>query len=131
MDGKRLGDTLTDDMAPEPGDRTRHEQPIRHVPRDAFPTDVEVVSGVQFEARTQQDPDQVIVDGNHPPTGQTLHVAVEVLGVREATTGALSDGHVADIAVGTGAPHTSRQAALGQSAVCACRSGGRMWMWMR
>ncbi len=99
MDGKRLGDTLTAHMVPEPGYGPRHEQPIQHVPRDAFPTDVEVVPGVQFEARTQQGPGQIIVDGNHPLAGQTLHVAADVLGgVRKATTGAVSDGHVADIA---------------------------------
>ncbi len=64
--------------------------------------------GVQFEARTQQGPvlvtvtevgpEQVTVDGNHPLAGQTLHFAVEVVEVREATTDELNQGHVDDIA---------------------------------
>ncbi len=80
LEGKRLGDTLTADVIPEQGYGPRHEQLIQHVPRDAFPTDVEVVPGVQFEAPTQQGPvlvtvtevgpDQVTVDGNHPLAGK-------------------------------------------------------------
>ncbi|KOR48880.1 peptidylprolyl isomerase [Xanthomonas oryzae] len=108
LEGKRLGDTLTADVIPEQGYGPRHEQLIQHVPRDAFPTDVEVVPGAQFEAPTQQGPvlvtvtevgpDQVTVDGNHRLAGQTLHFAVEVVAVREATTQELNDGHVADLA---------------------------------
>lgn len=67
-----------------------------------------MVPGAQFEARTQQGPvmvtvtevgpEQVTVDGNHPLAGQTLHFAVEVTAVREATTEELDQGHVTDIA---------------------------------
>ncbi|MEA5125289.1 FKBP-type peptidyl-prolyl cis-trans isomerase [Xanthomonas floridensis] len=108
LDGRQAGDTLTADVAPEQGYGPRHEQLIQHVPRDAFPTDVDVVPGVQFEARTQQGPvlvtvtevgpEQVTVDGNHPLAGQTLHFAVEVVQVREATPDELNQGHVDDVA---------------------------------
>ncbi|WOB48723.1 peptidylprolyl isomerase [Xanthomonas hydrangeae] len=108
LDGKRLGETLTADVAPEQGYGPRHAQLIQQVPRDAFPTDIEVVPGVQFEARTQQGPvlvtvtdvgpEHVTVDGNHPLAGQTLHFAVEVIEVREATTEELNEGHVANLA---------------------------------
>ncbi|MFC7520725.1 peptidylprolyl isomerase [Xanthomonas populi] len=106
LDGKRLGETLTADVAPEQGYGPRHAQLIQQVPRDAFPTDIEVVPGVQFEARTQQvlvtvtdvGADHVTVDGNHPLAGQTLHFAVEVIEVREATTEELNEGHVANLA---------------------------------
>lgn len=108
LDGKRTGDTLTADVAPEQGYGPRHAQLIQHVPREAFPSDVDVVPGAQFEARTQQGPvmvtvtevgpEQVTVDGNHPLAGQTLHFAVEVTAVREATTEELDQGHVTDIA---------------------------------
>ncbi|KPN07890.1 MULTISPECIES: FKBP-type peptidyl-prolyl cis-trans isomerase [Xanthomonas] len=108
LDGKRVGETLTADVVPEQGYGPRHEQLIQQVPREAFPTDVEVVPGVQFEARTQQGPvlvtvtevgpEQVTVDGNHPLAGQTLHFAVEVIEVREATTEELNEGQVASVA---------------------------------
>lgn len=61
LEGKQLGDTLTADVVPEQGYGPRHEQLIQQVPRDAFPTDVDVVPGVQFEARTQQGPVLVTV----------------------------------------------------------------------
>ncbi|PPU78121.1 peptidylprolyl isomerase [Xanthomonas cucurbitae] len=108
LDGRQTGDTLTTDVAPEQGYGPRHAQLIQQVPREAFPGDIEVVPGVQFEARTQQGPvlvtvtevgpAQVTVDGNHPLAGQTLHFAVEVVQVREATTEELNQGHVDDIA---------------------------------
>lgn len=47
---------------------------------------------------TEVGPEQVTVDGNHPLAGQTLHFAVEVTAVREATTEELDQGHVTDIA---------------------------------
>ncbi len=108
LDGKRLGETLTADVAPEQGYGPRHAQLIQQVPRDAFPADIEVVPGVQFEARTQQGPvlvtvtdvgpEHVTVDGNHPLAGKSLHFAVEVIEVREATTEELNEGHVANLA---------------------------------
>lgn len=66
LEGKRLGDTLTADVVPEQGYGPRHEQLIQQVPRDAFPTDVDVVPGVQFEARTQQGPVLVTVTAVGP-----------------------------------------------------------------
>ena len=38
--------------------------------------------------------DNVTVDGNHPLAGQTLHFAVEITNVREASEEELSHGHV-------------------------------------
>jgi FKBP-type peptidyl-prolyl cis-trans isomerase SlyD len=35
-----------------------------------------------------------VIDANHPLAGQTLHFAVEVLGVRAATAEELAHGHV-------------------------------------
>lgn len=64
--------------------------------------DLEV--GMQFQAEggrhpttvtiTKIDGDQVTVDANHPLAGATLHFAIEVTEVREATAEELSHGHV-------------------------------------
>ena len=103
--GKKAGDSLTANVAPEEGYGPRHEGLIQSVPRSAFDGVDSVQPGMQFEARTQQgpllvtvtkvEPEQVIVDGNHPLAGQHLNFAVEVAEVREATEEELNNGHVA------------------------------------
>ncbi|MEE7548286.1 peptidylprolyl isomerase [Xanthomonas sp. Kuri4-1] len=105
LDGRQAGDTLQTDVAPEHGYGPRHADRVQQVPRDAFPADAPVEPGAQFQARTPQGPvlvtitdvgtDHVTVDGNHPLAGQTLHFAIEVAGVREATAEELDQGHVA------------------------------------
>ena len=74
--------------------------------RSLFPTDMPLKPGIQFEASLGEDDgdavftiqsvegDKVMVDGNHPLAGETLHFDVEVLEVREATEEELSHGHV-------------------------------------
>ena len=103
--GKKAGDSLTAKVAPEEAYGPRHDGLIQTVPRSAFDGVDSVQPGMQFEARTQQgpllvtvtkvEPEQVIVDGNHPLAGQHLNFAVEVAEVREATEEELNNGHVA------------------------------------
>jgi len=102
--GKKTGDTLTVDVAPEKGYGPRHDGLIQTVPRSAFQGVESVQPGMQFEARTAQgpllvtvtkvEPGEVTVDGNHPLAGQNLHFAVEVADVREASEEELNQGHV-------------------------------------
>ena len=73
-------------------------------PRNKFPDHVTV--GMQFEGRgvesgtvliytvTEIAEDKVVVDGNHPLAGQTLHFACTVTGVRVATEEEVGHGHV-------------------------------------
>ncbi len=103
LSGKQVGDSLKADVPPEQGYGPRHDGMIQQVPRSAFP-DVEVKPGMQFEARTERGPllvtvtgmdeENVTVDGNHPLAGKTLHFAVEVADVREATEQEANNGHV-------------------------------------
>ena len=91
-------------MVPEEAYGPRHDGLIQTVPREAFQGVESVEPGMQFEARTAQgpllvtvtkvEPEQVIVDGNHPLAGQNLHFAVEVAEVREASETELNDGRV-------------------------------------
>lgn len=102
--GKKTGDTLTADVAPEEAYGPRHDGLIQTVPRSAFDGVESVEPGMQFEARTEKgpllvtvtkvEPEQVVVDGNHPLAGQKLHFAVDVVEVREATEEELNNGHV-------------------------------------
>ena len=77
---------------------------IQQVPRDAFPADMELAPGMQFQAQTEGGPmpviittveeDTITVDGNHPLAGMNLHFEGSVADVREATEDELSHGHV-------------------------------------
>ena len=93
--GRKTGDSLTADIAPEQGYGPRHDGLVQSVPRSAFQGVDNVQPGMQFEAKTDRGPvlvrvasvddEQVTVDGNHPLAGQTLHFAIEVADVRAAT----------------------------------------------
>jgi FKBP-type peptidyl-prolyl cis-trans isomerase SlyD len=52
--------------------------------------------GQQHIVVTAVEGDQVTVDGNHPMAGKTLHFAVEVISVRDATAEEVAHGHVHD-----------------------------------
>ncbi|MET0288336.1 MAG: peptidylprolyl isomerase [Pseudoxanthomonas sp.] len=102
--GKRTGDKLTANIAPELGYGPRMDQLVQQVPRAAFPDANALSLGMQFEARTPQGPlvvtvtqigdADVTVDGNHPLAGQTLNFAVDVADVRTATEQEANEGQV-------------------------------------
>ena len=101
--GKEAGDTFSVTVEPDQGYGERHDDLMQAVPKSMFEgMDIEV--GMQFRATTDagdqsvmiidiQD-EEVIVDGNHPLSGITLHFDVEVLEVRDATEEELAHGHV-------------------------------------
>ncbi|MBB1088163.1 peptidylprolyl isomerase [Lysobacter sp. SG-8] len=109
--GKKSGDTLKVDVAPEEGYGIRHDGLVQQVPLEAFQGVEQVQPGMQFQAQTGQGPvlvtvtevgaENVTVDGNHPLAGQTLHFDVEVTDVREATDDEQQHGH----AHGAGGAH--------------------------
>ena len=101
--GKEAGDTFSVTVEPEQGYGERHDDLMEAVPKSMF-EGMEIEVGMQFRATTDagdqsvmiieiQDED-VIVDGNHPLSGITLHFDVEVLEVRDATEEELAHGHV-------------------------------------
>ncbi|MBQ4836136.1 MULTISPECIES: FKBP-type peptidyl-prolyl cis-trans isomerase [Pseudoalteromonas] len=100
---KQAGDKVSVTVKPEEGYGERNDNLTQAVPKSMFEgIDVEV--GMQFRATTDEgeqavivigvEGDEVIVDGNHPLSGLTLHFDVEILEVREATADELEHGHV-------------------------------------
>lgn len=104
MTGKRAGDTFNVVVPPELGYGLHHEALLQKVPREAFQGVDEIEPGMQFHANgpngpmavtvAEVDGETVTIDGNHPLAGETLHFAIEVTEVREATEEELAHGHV-------------------------------------
>ena len=104
LEGRKSGDSFTVDVEADQGYGPRHDGLVQEVPRDAFRGVDSVEPGMQFQAQTPQGAlsvtvtgvtdDTVTVDGNHPLAGETLHFAIEVTDVREATAEELEHGHV-------------------------------------
>ena len=104
MAGRSAGDSFSVVVMPEEGYGQPNPMLIQVVPREAFQGVEQLEVGMEFQAQTPQGPlsvaiakiegDQVTVDGNHPLAGQTLHFAVEVTEVRDASLEEVMHGHV-------------------------------------
>ena len=105
LTGKSKGDELAVSVAPEDGYGMREEERIQDVPRNMFPDDQELATGMQFHAQSPDghavmvtiariEGDTVTVDGNHPLAGVQLHFVVKIMDIREATQEELEHGHV-------------------------------------
>ncbi len=105
LEGKKQGDEVNVTIAPEDGYGQPNPALVQKVPRSAFPDDMEIKTGMQFQAAgeggqqtlvtvTEVNGDEITVDGNHPMAGQTLNFAVTVGEVRDASEEELSHGHV-------------------------------------
>ncbi|KZN67014.1 FKBP-type peptidyl-prolyl cis-trans isomerase [Pseudoalteromonas luteoviolacea] len=100
---KQAGDQVSVTVEPEQGYGIRNDNLTQAVPKSMF-EGIEVEVGMQFRATTDEgeqavivigvEEDEVIVDGNHPLAGITLHFDVEILEVRTATDEELAHGHV-------------------------------------
>lgn len=104
MIGRSAGDAFDVVVAPEEGYGEPNEMLVQVVPRAAFQGVEELAVGMEFQAHTPQGPmsvsiakiegDEITVDGNHPLAGRTLHFAIEVTDVREASLEEVMHGHV-------------------------------------
>lgn len=104
LDGRGVGQKVEVAVKPEEGYGLRDERGVQHVPRDAFPPGMELEEGMQLAVEDPQGrpvpiwitgvaADRVTVDLNHPLAGETLHFAVEVLAIRDATAEERAHGH--------------------------------------
>jgi FKBP-type peptidyl-prolyl cis-trans isomerase SlyD len=104
LEGRSAGDKFTADVVPEEGYGVHHPELMQEVPRSAFQGVEDIQPGMQFQGRgpqgeinvtvTRVEDDKVFIDGNHPLAGKTLHFAIEVTDVRDASVEELAHGHV-------------------------------------
>ena len=103
LEGKNVGETCRVRVTPDDGFGDYDADLVHVEPRDKFPDNVEI--GMQFEGKGEESGNalvytvtdiadgKVVVDGNHPLAGQTLHIECTVTGVRAASAEELSHGH--------------------------------------
>jgi FKBP-type peptidyl-prolyl cis-trans isomerase SlyD len=104
MEGKAKGDKLQALIAPVDAYGERNDQMVNSMPKSEFPEPDQLAVGMQFQVDTDQGPlvltilevkdDEVVLDGNHPLAGFTLHFDVEITDIREATEEEIAHGHV-------------------------------------
>lgn len=104
MEGRKAGDKFNADVVPAEGYGEHQAELMQEVPREAFQGVEDIQPGMQFQGQgpqgvvnvtvTKVEDGKVHIDGNHPLAGKTLHFAVEVADVREATKEELEHGHV-------------------------------------
>jgi FKBP-type peptidyl-prolyl cis-trans isomerase SlyD len=104
LDGQAVGYQAKLTVSAEDGYGPRQNALVMTLPRDRFDFDVQPGMVVQAQSNQGVMPlqvievtdDQVVLDGNHPLAGMTLHFEVEVLDVRPATVQELEHGHICD-----------------------------------
>ena len=104
LEGKTTGDKLTAVIPPEKAYGPREDEMVQEIPKAQFETEEEIVVGMQYQVETEigglivtvteVKDESIVVDGNHPLAGVTLHFDVSVEGVRDATKEELEQGHV-------------------------------------
>jgi FKBP-type peptidyl-prolyl cis-trans isomerase SlyD len=103
LDGKSPGDAIEVSLPPEDGYGVRDEGQVRNVPLRKLP-EGKVTVGTRYRVQTESGPvaalvtairgDFATIDANHPLAGMTLHFAVTVVDVRDATADEITHGHV-------------------------------------
>ncbi len=106
MTGKKVGDSFKVTIGPEEAYGNRNEAMVQTVPKDQFgPDAANVQVGMQFQVESadgqallvtaiEVKENDVVLDGNHPLAGKTLHFDVEVVGLREATKEEMEKGSI-------------------------------------
>jgi len=105
LEGKKVGDSIVAEVAPEKGYGMPVEALVQTVPSEAFGEEIkEIELGMRFQAETEQGPVPVVVtaiedgmvtvDGNHPLAGKNLFFNVSIADIREASAEEIEHGHV-------------------------------------
>lgn len=104
LEGRSAGDKFNVTIAPENAYGLRDESMTQSILKSEFQDGDKIKVGMRFQVNTEGGPlvltvvevkdTEIVVDGNHPLAGATLHFDVEVSAVREATNEELEHGHV-------------------------------------
>jgi FKBP-type peptidyl-prolyl cis-trans isomerase SlyD len=102
LEGQSVGYQAKLTVSAEDGYGPRQEALVMTLPKDRFDFDIQPGMVVQAQSNQGVMPlqvvevtdEQVVLDGNHPLAGMTLHFEVEVTEVRPATAEELEHGHI-------------------------------------
>lgn len=104
LEGKQTGDKFDVVIAPEDAYGVRDESLTQTVTRSQFNDPSEIREGASFQVQaegqvhiatiTAIDGDDITLDLNHPLADETLHFAVEVMSIREASAEEIEHGHI-------------------------------------
>ena len=104
MSGRSEGDRFDVVVTPAEGYGDRRENFTQRVPKKYIPNADSLKPGMTTVVQTDQGPRSVVVekvgssvvdvDLNHPMAGKTLHFAIEITQVRDATEEEQAHGHV-------------------------------------
>ena len=105
LEGMKAGDTCDVSVDPKDGYGVHHAEGIQEMPKEALQGIENLEIGMELQSQDEQGnpfivrveeikDDVVIINANHPLSGQTLHFNVSIESVREATADELEHGHV-------------------------------------
>jgi FKBP-type peptidyl-prolyl cis-trans isomerase SlyD len=105
MIGMKVGENKDVVVAPEDGYGEFDEEAFMEVPRNEFPTDMQIEEGLELSVTDDEGQNQyarvesltdekVRLDFNHPLAGAELHFNVKVVALRDPTEEELDHGHV-------------------------------------
>lgn len=104
LEGLQNGDAKKVVVQPEDGYGAYNDQLVFQVPKAELPPEAELELGMEFQTDTPNGrlvlylqeirESDVILNGNHPLAGETLHFDVEIRSIREATKEETEHGHV-------------------------------------
>lgn len=106
MEGKTEGQNFKVSIPPAEAYGESNPELVQTLSKEMFKGVDKVEPGMGFTAQGPQgeqhivvtavDGDQVTIDANHPMAGKTLHFAVEIVNVRDASAEEIEHGHVHD-----------------------------------
>jgi FKBP-type peptidyl-prolyl cis-trans isomerase SlyD len=106
LEGRSVNDSFSFTVSPEEGYGVTRQDLLFQAPREQLSQIPELTVGMPLRVQTQDGAmiariaevhdDHVLLDANHPLSGQTLTFAVNILEVRDATAEELEDAYATE-----------------------------------